>query len=63
MNNEPSIDTIWWVIEKFGIQRKLIDPHQDVAYHTIHNLYLTVKNQNSSTQRNSVKIQLKQPTR
>lgn len=39
---EASRDEMWKVIEMFGIKRKLLDPHDELHYKTIHDLYLTI---------------------
>lgn len=39
-----SLDEMWDIIERFGIKRKLIDPHSKLSYGIIHDLYLTIKN-------------------
>jgi len=57
MENEPSLDEMWNVIEKFGIKREILDPHDNLTYEQIHNLYLTIKNNNSSTEGDSEKNQ------
>lgn len=57
MDNESSLDEMWDVIEKFGIKRELLDPRHNLSYEQIHNLYFTIKNNNSSTESNRKKNQ------
>ena len=44
-----SLDELWHSIENFGIKRELLDPHDTLRYNTILDLYLAIKNRNSST--------------
>lgn len=40
---KASLDEMWNIIERFGIKRKLVDPHSKLSYGTIHDLYLTIR--------------------
>lgn len=57
MDNSPSIGEMWNVIEKFGIKHEVLDPHDKLDYEQIHNLYVTIKNSNTSTEGNRKKNQ------
>lgn len=50
-----SLDNMWKDIENFGIKRKLLDPHNDLAYKNVQDLHLAIKNHGSSTKENREK--------
>ena len=45
-----SLEDMWRVIEMFGIKRELLDPTNELSYKTIHALYLTIKNSQTTNQ-------------
>ena len=42
MNQKPSLEEMWDEIEKFGIDREALDPHDEVYYGQVEELYLTI---------------------
>jgi hypothetical protein len=60
MDNKPSIDEMWKVIEKHGIKRESLDPYNDITYETVQSLYVLIKNrQLISRQLTQIKSTLK----
>jgi hypothetical protein len=57
----PSIDEMWNAIEKFGVKRESVDPRNIFTYYMVHDLYLTIKNDNPPPEENKIKNQENQP--
>jgi hypothetical protein len=52
MHDNSSVDDMWKVIEKFGVSRKLLDPHNDLTPENVRDLYVEIKNRKPSTEGN-----------
>ena len=43
MGNKPSLENMWNVIEQFGINRRILDPHGVLKYEQVEELYQTIE--------------------
>ncbi|HJT10528.1 MAG TPA: hypothetical protein VJ771_07085 [Candidatus Nitrosotalea sp.] len=42
MEDKPTLDEMWKVIEEFGISRKSLDPHNDAPIDRVEEFYLLI---------------------
>lgn len=39
---KPSLEDMWKQIQEFGIDRKILDPHDQIGYDRVKELYTTI---------------------
>ena len=56
MGQNASMDEMWNAIEKFGISRRMLDPHHDLPYQQVSDLYLTIKKKDAEIDKEQIRL-------